>query len=157
MQVSEQEFGNIVRDNRATIYTVCYMFAEGADEADDMFQEILINLWQGLSNFRGESGMKTWIYRISLNTCISMDRKKRSRHTLPLSMDIDLYEDPDSDSRQIQQLRRRISKLKPFDRAVVLLWLENMSYEEIGTILGISAKNVSVKLFRIKEELKQMK
>jgi len=157
MQVSEQEFSRLVHEHRSTIYTVCYMFADGADEADDMFQEILINLWQGLPNFRGDSSMKTWVYRISLNTCISIDRKKRSRHTVPLSMDINLYEDTDADSRQVQQLRSRISLLRPFDRAIVLLWLENMSYEEIGAVMGISAKNVSVKLYRIKEELKNMK
>lgn len=157
MQVSEQEFSRLVHEHRSSIYTVCYMFADGADEADDMFQEILINLWQGLPNFRGDSGMKTWIYRISLNTCISMDRKKNNRRTVPLSMDINLYEDTDADSRQVQQLRSRISLLRPFDRAIVLLWLENMSYEEIGAVMGISAKNVSVKLYRIKEELKNMK
>ena len=75
--------------------------------------------------------------------------------TIPLTMNINPFTDSDDDSRQIQQLNRRISQLGPFDRAIILLWLENMSYEEIGEIVGISTKNVSVRLFRIKEKLKK--
>jgi RNA polymerase sigma-70 factor (ECF subfamily) len=71
-------------------------------------------------------------------------------------MDINLFTDTDDDTRQIQQLYRRINKLGVVDRAIILLWLENMSYEEIGQIIGISTKNVSVKLVRIKEQLKKM-
>ena len=152
---NEQDFSRIVREHKSTIYTVCYMFSKDEDEVNDLFQEVLINLWKGLQNFRGESDVRTWIYRISLNTCISCDRKKRTRKTIPLSMDINPFTDSDDDSRQIQQLNRRISQLGPFDRAIILLWLENMSYEEIGEIVGISTKNVSVRLFRIKEKLKK--
>jgi RNA polymerase sigma-70 factor (ECF subfamily) len=71
-------------------------------------------------------------------------------------MDINLFDDSDEDSKQVQMLRSRISKLGPFDRAIVLLWLENLSYDEIGAIVGISAKNVSVRLVRIKDQLKKM-
>ena len=71
-------------------------------------------------------------------------------------MDIDLFSDQDSESRQVEMLRQRINQLGPFDRAIILLWLENMSYDEIGQIVGISTKNVSVRLYRIKEQLKQM-
>ena len=73
-----------------------------------------------------------------------------------LTMDINLFEDRDEDTRQVDMLHKRISKLQPFDRAIVLLWLENLSYEEIGQIVGISTKNVSVRLFRIREQLKNM-
>jgi len=152
---NEQDFSRIVREHKSTIYTVCYMFSKNEDEVNDLFQEVLINLWKGLQNFRGESDVRTWIYRISLNTCISCDRKKRKRKTIPLTMNINPFTDSDDDSRQIQQLNHRISQLGPFDRAIILLWLENMSYEEIGEIVGISTKNVSVRLFRIKEKLKK--
>ncbi|MBE6291283.1 MAG: sigma-70 family RNA polymerase sigma factor, partial [Bacteroidales bacterium] len=87
---------------------------------------------------------------------ISWERKKKLRATVPLTMDINLFEDKDEDTRQIQMLYKRIHQLKPFDRAIVLLWLENMSYEEIAAIVGITVKNVSVRLYRIKEQLKQM-
>jgi RNA polymerase sigma-70 factor (ECF subfamily) len=71
-------------------------------------------------------------------------------------MDINLFSDSDDDTKQVQMLRDRINKLGPFDRAIVLLWLENLSYDEIGAIVGISAKNVSVRLVRIKDQLKKM-
>ena len=71
-------------------------------------------------------------------------------------MDINLFSDPDDDTKQVQMLRNRINKLGPFDRAIVLLWLENLSYDEIGSIVGISPKNVSVRLVRIKDQLKKM-
>lgn len=155
-QQDERQFAKLVNEHKSTIYTVCYMFSNDEDEVADLFEEVLINLWKGFSSFEGRSDLRTWVYRLSLNTCISADRKKRKRKTIPLSMDINLFEDDDSDSRQVQMLRKRIMRLAPFDRAIVLLWLENMSYEEIGQVVGITAKNVSVRLYRIKEQLKKL-
>lgn len=157
METLEKDFANIVRKHKDTIYTVCYMFSQDSDEVEDLFQETLINLWKGFAQFRGDSSPATWIWKVSLNTCISFDRKKRRRgESVPLSMNINLFEDDDNDSRQIEMLRKRINQLGPFDRAIVLLWLENLSYEEIGEIVGITAKNVSVRLVRIREQLKKM-
>ncbi len=133
------------------------MFSTDKDEVADLFQETLINLWKGSNSFRGDADINTWIWKVSLNTCISHDRKQRRRvRTEPLSLNINLFEDTDEGSRQAGLLRQRISKLGPFDRAIVLLWLENLSYEEIGQIVGISPQNVSVRLVRIKEQLKKM-
>lgn len=151
------DFAQVVREHKGTIYTVCYMFSKDEDEVADLFQDILINLWKGFSKFRGESNIKTWIYRVSLNTCISSDRKKKRKgETVPLDMNINLFDDSLEDTKQIRMLQGRISRLGPFDRAIVLLWLENLSYDEIGAIVGITAKNVSVRLFRIKEQLRNM-
>ena len=133
------------------------MFSKDEDEVADLFQDILINLWKGFSKFRGESNIKTWIYRVSLNTCISSDRKKKRKgETVPLDMNINLFDDSQEDTKQIRMLQGRISRLGPFDRAIVRLWLENLSYDEIGAMVGITAKNVSVRLFRIKEQLRNM-
>ena len=153
--MTEREFEKMVREHKSTIYTVCYMFSSDKDEVADLFQETLINLWKGVNTFRGDADINSWIWKVSLNTCISHDRKRKVR-TEPLSLNIDLFEDTDEGTRQAGLLRQRISKLGPFDRAIVLLWLENLSYEEIGLIVGISAKNVSVRLVRIKEQLKKM-
>lgn len=155
--MTEQAFEKMVREHRGTIYTVCYMFSTDKDEVADLFQEILINLWRGSDSFRGDSALNSWIWKIALNTCITCDRKKkRGLQTEPLSMNIDLFDDSSEDTRQIGLLRERIGKLGPFDRAIVLLWLENLSYEEIGQIVGITPNNVSVRLVRIKEQLKKM-
>lgn len=116
-----------------------------------------MNLWHGIEHFKGESKLATWIYRISLNTCISADRKKKKHATETLSQQADIYAATDeAETRQIQMLHKRVHRLRPFDRAIVLLWLEGLPYDEIGAITGISAKNVSVRLVRIREELKQM-
>lgn len=156
METLDTTFAQMIREHKSTIYTVCFMFSKDSDEVSDLFQEVLINLWKGYASFQNRSSVDTWIWKVSFNTCISYERKKQKRDTLPLTMDINLFEDKDEDSRQIRQLYDRIHRLKPFDRAIVLLWLENMSYEEIGAIVGISTKNVSVRLYRIKEELKKM-
>ena len=133
------------------------MFSKDSAEVEDLYQEVLINLWKSFSSFEHRSSLKTWIWRVSLNTCISIDRKKSRRgKSMPLELDIDLYNDTDADTKQIKLLHNRISRLGPFDRAIILLWLESMSYEEIGAIVGISAQNVSVRLYRIREQLKAM-
>lgn len=147
----------MVKEYRKTIYTVCYFFSKDTEEVNDLYQEILINLWKGFPNYRGESSLKTWIWRVSLNTCSNQERKKKSRiRTVPLSIDIDLYNDEDAGSRQIQMLYDRINRLDVFDRAIILLWLENMTYQDIADVVGISVSNVTTRLFRIKEQLKSM-
>jgi len=156
MKTLDSAFAQKVREHKNTIYTVCYMFSQDEDEVNDLFQEVLINLWKGFDSFEGRSDIRTWIYRVSLNTCISQDRKKKRKSNVELDMNVNLFKDNDEDSKQIRMLYRRINKLKPFDRAIVLLWLENMSYDEIGAVVGITSKNVGVRLYRIKEELKQM-
>ena len=156
MDNKETEFSRIIKEQKATIYTVCYMFSKDKEEVDDLFQEVLVRLWQGYDSFQGKSDLRTWIYKVSLNTCISIDRKKKRRKTQPLLEGVDLFDKNDADNRQTDLLHERIGRLQAFDRAIVLLWLEDMSYEEIAQIVGISVKNVSVRLYRIKEQLKQM-
>ena len=153
----EEEFVQAVTQHKGSIYTVCYMFSKNPDEIADLYQEILANLWSGFQNFRGDSKLSTWIYRVSMNTCLMLERKKQRRPvSIPLSVDLNLFEDQDEDTKQIAMLYKRINKLDKFDKAIVLLWLESLSYEEIGEILGISTGNVSVRLVRIREQLKKM-
>ena len=157
MENIEQQFTAMVREFRQTIYTVCYFFSKDKEEVNDLFQEVLINLWRGFPSFRGESSLKTWIWRVSLNTCNNYERKRRgSVQTIPLSVGIDLYNDDDDHTIQIQKLYDRINRLEPFDRAIILLWLENMTYQEIANVVGITLSNVTTRLFRIKEQLKAM-
>lgn len=155
MKNPNKEFENIIEQHKTTIYSVCFMYASNRQEADDLFQEILINLWQGLNTFRFDSALKSWIYRIALNTSVSYKRKKHIK-TEPLDIAPQLFQPETYIGKQNEILRKRISRLEPIDRAIVLLWLEDMSYEEIGSIIGITPKNVGVKLIRIKEKLKKM-
>lgn len=132
------------------------MFSNDADEVADLFQEMLVKLWNGYDSFQGKSDIKTWIYRVTLNTCITIDRKKRRRNRAMLSMDVDYFDSQEQETAQVRILHERIARLQPLDRAIILLWLEQISYGEIGEIVGISAKNVSVRLARIRVQLKNM-
>lgn len=156
MKIDEKEFEQLVKKHKNTIYTVCFMFSKDSEEVNDLFQEVLIAIWQGLPTFKGQSNIATWIWRISLNTCISCERKKKKNVTVPLSMDVDYFEDKDADAQQVRMLYERVHQLKPFDRAIVLLWLEGIPYDEIAAVVGITTSNVATRLFRIREQLKQM-
>lgn len=157
MEQKEQDFTRMVERNKRVIYTVCYMFSKSRQEVEDLFQEVLIKLWNGFDRFRGESDAKTWIYRVTLNCCLDQRKKwKREGVRVPLSVDIDPFEDTSDRSLQTRRLYDRINRLGLIDRAIILLWLEGMTYEEIGSVIGISVKNVSYQLFRIKEEHKKM-
>ncbi len=155
MRSSEKDFEQLVRQQTANIYSVCYMFATCKAEADDLFQEVLINLWRGYPTFRHDSRPSTWVYRVSLNTCVSYKRKRRVEMSPIENAGIESAYDEIESKRQNRQLHERIQMLEPFDRAVVLLWLEDMPYEEIGSIVGLSAKAVGLRLMRIKEKLKK--
>ena len=153
----EYQFELLVRQHKRTIYTVCYMFSRNKAEIDDLFQEILIRLWNGFDNYEGRSTAQTWIYRVALNTAINQDKKERRRiETVPLTVDIDPYEADDPKTQQIRELYDRISRLDLIDRSLILLWLEGITYDEIGAIIGITPNNVGVRLARIKDKLVKM-
>lgn len=157
MEQKIQEFTRLVEKHKTIIYTVCYMFSGSREEAEDLFQDVLVRLWKGYGTFRGESDVRTWIYRVSLNTCINgQKRKKRESTHIPLSIDVDFFEEISDRTLQVRRLYDRINRLGLVDRALILLWLEGLSYEEIGAVIGISIKNVSFQLHRIKEKLKKM-
>lgn len=157
MNEKEQQFMNIIREHERTIYTVCHMFTKDADDVNDLYQEILVRLWKGFGSFEGRSNIRTWIYRVSLNYCINFsNRQKKQREQLDIGTGLLSEGRSLEKDLQIKQLHKRINALGLVDRSVILLWLEGLSYDEIGAILGISVKNVSFKLVRIKEQLKKM-
>ena len=156
MRNSEDEFVRIVGQYKAVIYKVCSVYADSRDEMADYYQEVLVNLWRSYASFRGESSLSTWIYRVALYTCVSFVRRKRSRpRSVPLSVGAELCDEEDR-GPQLRELYRLIGRLNRFDRALILLWLEERSYAEIAEIMGITKSNVAVKLMRIKERLQRM-
>ena len=153
----EHQFELLVREHKRTIYTVCYMFSHNKTEVEDLFQEVLIRLWNGFDHYEGRSSARTWVYRVALNTAINQDKKERRRiETVPLTVDINPFEADDPKSQQVRKLHDLISQLELIDRSLVLLWLEGISYDEIGAIIGITPNNVGVRLARIKEKLISM-
>ena len=157
MKELELEFTKLVKEHRKTIYTVCYFYSNNPQDVDDLFQEVLVNLWKSFPKFRGDSSPKTWIWRVSLNTCCNVERgKKRKVPTVPLVIDKGVMSDSDEGGKQIKMLYDRINRLELFDRAIILLWLESMRYDEIAAIVGLTPAAVTSRLFRIKEQLKSM-
>ena len=157
MKQNDDFFARLVKEHKSTIYTVCYMFSHDEEEVNDLFQETLINMWKGIDSFREESKISTWIYRVALNTCLLQERKKKKEaKKVSLTMNVNFFEDSDANSVQVRQLHQRIGRLGLVDRALVMMWLEGMSYDEMGAVMGISPQNVGVKLFRIKEQLKKL-
>ena len=152
---TENEFIELINPYQSIIFKVCSIYANDKDELCDLFQESLIALWVAYPAYRSECKLSTWIYRISLNTCISDLRKKSKIQLVPLHTDLNVYEDCER-NQQLQEMYSLIRKLNKLERAIILLWLDDRSYEEIASILQLSKSNVSVRLCRIKEKLKQM-
>lgn len=153
----EKAFIEMVRSNERVIYKVCSFYVSDEFPMADLYQEVVCNLWSSYPKFRNESSVSTWIYRIALNTCITGMRKdmRRPKGT-PASMLQDTISEPETLSEQIKEMYYYIHQLKTMERAVVLLYLEDKSYQEIADITGLTVSNVATKLKRSKEKLKQM-
>jgi RNA polymerase sigma factor (sigma-70 family) len=155
-----QTFLNVVDANKGIIYKVANAYCRDNENRKDLIQEITVQLWLAFPRYDEQFRITTWMYRIALNVSISFYRKeqRRDRITQPLSPDvISLAIDPDAMEVEssISLLHTFIKQLREIDRAIILLYLEGNSQQEIAEIMGISATNVSTRILRIKEQLKQ--
>lgn len=151
----EERYMAIVDDNRQLICRVCYMYANDDDHFKDLYQEVLASIWQGMESFRGDSKMSTWIYRTAINTCVTFYRrhKSHSAETVPLEAVTDLAGEDSSRQEMLREMYRMISCLNKMDKALILMWLDERSYEEIAEVTGLTRNNVATKLRRIKQRL----
>lgn len=157
---SESEFVALLGKHQNIIHKICRLYTSNEVEHEDLFQEISIQLWRSYTRFEGKSKFSTWMYRVGLNTAITLYRKEKKRlNTQPLNDQITLLQQEDYNSsadEQLQWLYDKINHFSEIDKALVLLYLENKRYDEIAETLGISAGNARVKMNRIKERLKKM-
>lgn len=139
------------------IQHICRAYARDAEELKDFVQEVTIQLWRSHEKFENRAKVSTWVYRVTLNVCLSMAKKnKRTIDSVPLD-NVNYSEDIDeTEKEQIELLYANIRKLKEGDRAIIVLYLEDKSYKEIAEILGITVSNVGVKVNRLKNQLKSM-
>ena len=150
----EAEFLEILREYKRIIYKVSSFYANENNSLDDLYQDVVLNLWTAFPNFRQESQLSTWIYRIALNTCVSFYRKNSRRPAcVELTQDVKAYTE---ENEAVAELYACINRLGKLERALILLYLEDRPYKEIAEIMGITATNVSTKINRIKEKLKQI-
>ena len=149
----EKEFLEMIHEHKKIIYKVVSFYANADSPFNDLYQEVVINLWKGFPAFRCDSKASTWIYRIALNSCISFFRKESKK---PVHVEL-TWDIPDHDNNEdIAELYNLIGRLGVLERALVLLYLEEKSYQEISEITGLTVTNVATKLARIKNKLKEM-
>lgn len=156
----KSRFLELVEKNQDIVHKICSVYAVNMDDRKDLSQEIICQLWKSFQSFRGDSKFTTWMYKVSLNTALLNLRRYRSRvrtetlkgHHGDIAVEI---EDPEK-HLNISRLYEAINQLREFDRAIVLLYLEQFSYREISEVIGISEANVSVRLVRIKKKLKEL-
>ena len=159
-QKQEADFVTLLEENQNIIHKICRLYTQSEAEHKDLFQEISIQLWRSFDRFEGKSKFSTWMYRVGLNTAITLYRKEKKRiDTYILNdeisrIEVDQY-DPVIDE-QLNWLYQKIEKFSEIDKALVLLYLEDKRYDEIADTLGISAVNARVKMNRIKQRLKKM-
>ena len=126
-------------------------------QLNDLYQEVLLNLWKAFPRFRKECKPSTYVYRIALNTCISFLRKeKRTLPTVELTPNIDCIDEDDVTQQMLSQLYQMINRLGQLDKSLILLYLDDNSYEEISEITGLTITNVATRLSRIKDKLRKM-
>lgn len=158
--MTQPEFVQLIRDNNGLILKVCNLYAATAQDRQDLYQEIVIQLWRSLPKFRSESKLTTWMYRVALNTAISDFRKQQRK---PQTTDFDLFTKEIAEQAEygekeekLRSLYNAINHLPEIEKAIVMLYLDDKSYEEMEDILGINQNNLRVKMNRIKEKLRQL-
>ena len=159
----EERFNQIVAENSERIKRICSYYNSNAQDQKDIFQEVLINIWKSLDNFRGDSAISTWVYRIAVNTTLSYTGKAYRHMKLMVCADTQnlcsLFDEEGFEAKQIiekqlESLQTELNMLSVMDKALISLMLEGLSMKEIADIIGITEANVKVKIHRIKEQLK---
>lgn len=159
MHAKQKEFTQLIKDNQGLIIKVSRLYTNSAEDEQDLFQEIVLQLWRSYDTFKGNSKISTWMYRVALNTAITLYRKKtRSPQTDELhEFHIkDYLEDDDEKQQQIALLYKVIKMLPKVERAIVMMYLDDLPYREIAENIGITEVNARVKMNRLKKTLKEL-
>jgi len=153
----EEEFVRLIREHQGLIYKVSALYAEGKEDQNDLYQEIVYQLWKSFDSFRGESKRSTWMYRVALNTAIGqLNRGKRRKQEVSLDTVEQWAGDSPSEvlEERIRLLHREIRKLNVLEKGIILLLLEGKKYDEIAEITGLTPTNIGTRISRIKEKLR---
>jgi RNA polymerase sigma factor (sigma-70 family) len=156
MTEQEKEFVSRINENIGIAHKVANVYVDDVNDREDIFQEMMFQLWKGYGSFDGRSKFSTWMYRVCLNTALTFRRKSKNRKTEPLLPIHDAASQPDKDKEEkISYLYKAIGTLSAVNKAIILLYLEDLSYDEIASITGLSKANVGVRLVRIKKGLEE--
>jgi RNA polymerase sigma-70 factor (ECF subfamily) len=156
----QKTFENLVKTHERLIYKICRLYGNSEDDRQDLYQDIVIQLWKSYPKFRGEAKLSTWLYRIGLNVAITQIRKqKRQIYATDIeTLNMEFPEDASylEETEKFRTMYAAIDKLNEIEKAIVMLYLDDKSYDEMEDILGISNGNLRVKMNRIKEKLRQL-
>ena len=156
----EALFIDILNQNKDRIYRLCLGYLIDKQDVDDLFQDVMVNIWRGLDSFRGDAKTSTWVYRIAVNTSLIYNKKLKRKQQFIKQQEMDEIVDQTSENAEtrinLASLKKSISGLKKQDRLIITLLLDGMSYQEIADITGISINYVGVKINRIKKQLEIM-
>lgn len=155
----EARFMALIRKEESLISAICFSYSGSVAEYDDLRQDALINIWRGLPTFKEEASSRTWLYRVVLNSCVSTIRKhqRHSKASRSLEELYDILADEEPyDRERIEALHRLIAKLSDSDKAIILLWLDEASYDEIADVMGMPRNTVATRLHRIKGRLTRL-
>lgn len=155
METSEEKFLEHLNANVRIAHKVCNVWFQDEDDRKDALQEMIFQLWKSFPAYRGDAKFSTWMYRVCLNTAITLS-KRRSNHVRIDNSHMAIPSVNPDKSDQAEALYRIIGGFSPVDKGVILLHLEGYSYDEISSIMGITRSNVSVKLVRIKQKIEQL-
>ena len=157
---SEKYFLELLGKNQKIIHKICRIYSSDEEEYTDLFQEIVIQLWKSYKSFKGESKFTTWMYSVSLNTAMALFRKnKKTKMSVNISLIEEkiIYNDVDDDEEvKLKKMYCAIYLLNDVDKALIMMYLDDMNYSEISNILGITEINARVKMNRAKNKLKQL-
>jgi len=158
MKDNNKVFLDALAENKDSLFRLCLAYSSSQEDAQDLYQEVLINIWKSLPGFKGESKISTWMYRIALNNCLRASQKRRNKLKLFKNIkyvDIENLEvkTEDDNSSRLTMLYHCIKKLNHSDTSIVMLFLEDMSYKEISVVTGLSENHIAVKMKRIRTKL----
>lgn len=158
MNAKEKEFTALIEEHQAIIHKITRIYEIQSEERQDLFQEIVYQLWKSYPSFSGASKFTTWMYRVALNTAITIYRSRRITYTSVNDFNFSLKTEDDSEEteEQLRELYKAIQQLNDIDKAIIFLYLENHSGKEIADAIGISEVNVRVRMNRIKTRLKEL-
>ncbi len=157
----EKEFSQLIKDNQGLIIKISRLYTNSLEEEEDLFQEIVLQLWKSYESFKGDSKISTWMYRVALNTAITLFRKKNRSPQTDRLQDFHQGSYPQEDGQdekqqQIDLMYKVIKMLPNVERAIVMMYLDDLPYREIAGNLGISEVNARVKMNRLKKTLKEL-
>jgi len=154
----KEKFIAAIKTNEGIIYKMASIYTNTIDDRNDLIQEIIYNLWKSFDSFNDKSNFSTWMYRVAMNVAIyNLKTAKRKIITVPIAGQyLDFNEDENSHfEEKLNLLKQHLDNLNLLDKGIVMLYLENKSYQEIADIIGLSESNVGTKIARIKEKLKK--